>query len=385
MQHQASTLSRRSFLRATTVSSLPGFTLVAPSAVRGSQANSQLSVGLIGVGGRGTYDASIVHQDPRARITALCDLFDDQIERGKQKIGVQAPKVFKDFEQLLASPDIDAVIIATPPFEHPRMLEAAIQAGKHVYCEKPMGVDTEGCLRVIRAGRKADPKLCISVGFQQRYGPVYLEAYRRIQQGQIGELVNARAAWIAGDPFTRRPFSDPQTERLRNWFCYREYSGDFIVEQDCHNFDVLHWFLGSLPVRAVGWGGTKVRTSMELLDHLSLTFEWPNGLHVNFEANQITPRGFRRIGEEFTGTKGVITTSRAEMVHIRGENDIEVMKSQRDITFDALENFLERILTGKPENVAERSALSTMIAILGRTAIYAGREVTWRELFGIQA
>lgn len=382
-QDTTTSVSRRRFLQAS--SFVPSsFLIVHPSAVRGTQANSRIAVGLIGAGGRGTYDASIVHQDPRARITALCDLFDDQIERAIKRIGVQNPRIYRDFEQLLAS-DVDAVIIATPPFEHPRMLEAAIQARKHVYCEKPMGVDIEGCLRVIRAARKADPKLCISVGFQQRYGPVYLEAYRRIQQGQIGELVNARAAWIGGDPFTRRPYADPQIERIRNWFCYRELSGDFIVEQDCHNFDVLHWFLGSLPIRAVGWGGTKVRTSMELLDHLSLTFEWPNGIHVNYEANQITPRGFARVGEEFTGTKGVITTSRARMVHVKGEKDTEVMESKRDITYDALEAFLERIVTGNPENVAERSALSTMIAILGREAIYTGREVTWRGLFGIYA
>ena len=174
-----------------------------------------------------------------------------------------------------------------------------------------MGVDLEGAKRVIAAGRKADPKKCLSVGFQQRYGPVYLEAFKRIREGQIGELVNARGFWIANDPFTRHPYDDPKIEKLRNWFCYRDYSGDFIVEQDCHNFDVLHWFLDARPIRAVGYGGRKVRTSMEILDHLGLTFEFPNGIHVNFEANQLTPRGFSRVGEEFTGTKGSIATSRA--------------------------------------------------------------------------
>jgi myo-inositol 2-dehydrogenase/D-chiro-inositol 1-dehydrogenase len=376
-----SDVSRRKLLQGGGAFAAGSFSIVSPQAVRGSQANSKISVGLIGVGGRGSHDATITNADPRAQITALCDLFEDRIEAGIQKIKLQKPAVYKDFEKLLGS-SVDAVIIATPPFEHPRMLEAAIQARKHVYCEKPMGVDAAGCRRIIAAGRKADPKKCVSVGFQQRYGPVYLEAYKRIQAGQIGELANARGFWISGDPFKRVPYPDPKIEKLRNWFCYKDYSGDFIVEQDCHNFDVLHWFLGGLPLRAVGYGGTKVRTSMEILDHLTLSFEWPNGIHVNFEANQISPRGFSRVGEEFTGRTAVIATSRARMVHIRGPRDSETMESERDITYDAIEAFLGRILSGDVENVAERSALSTMIALLGRTAIYTKKEATWKGVFG---
>jgi predicted dehydrogenase len=381
MKHSDSVASRRSFLRKGGVAVAGAFTIVRPEAVRGSQANSKISVGLVGVGNRGSYDASIVNADPRARVTALCDLFDDRIEMGIQKIKAEKPTIYKDYEKLLAS-DVDAVLIATPPFEHPPMLEAAVDARKHVYCEKPMGVNVEGCRRVIQTGRRADPKKCISVGFQQRYGPVYLEGYKRIQEGQIGELVNARAFWIAGDPFKFIPYADPKVEKLRNWFAYRDYSGDFIVEQDCHNFDALHWFLGGLPIRVVGYGGRKVRTSMEILDHLSLCFEFPDGIHVNFEANQISPARFRRIGEEFTGRKAVIATSRARMVHTRGRNDVETMESKRDITYDAIEAFLGRIESGDVENVAERSALSTMIAILGRTAVYEEREVTWKGEYG---
>ena len=170
--------------------------ILSPQVVRGSQANSKISVGLIGSGGRGSYDAAMVNADPRARVTALCDLYDDRLERAAQQIKAPEAKLYKDFEKLLASPDIDAVVIATPPFEHPRMLEAAVEAGKHVYCEKPAGVDLEGVKRVIAAGRKCDPKKNISFGFQQRYGPVYLEAYKRFKEGQIGSLTNARGFWI---------------------------------------------------------------------------------------------------------------------------------------------------------------------------------------------
>lgn len=381
MSQRHSDVSRRNFLAGSAVAG--SFTIVKPQSVRGSQANSKVAVGLIGSGGRGSYDASIVHADPRAAVVALCDPFDDQIERAKQRIKVTNPKVFKTHEKLLADPGIDAVIIASPPFLHPEHLEAAVNARKHIYCEKPMGVDIEGCRRVIQVARRADPKKVISVGFQQRYGPVYLEAYKRLQRGDLGEVVTARGFWIANDPFTRRPFSDPKEEKLRNWFCYREYSGDFIVEQDCHNFDDLHWFLGGLPVRCVGRGGTKVRTTMDLMDNLSIIFEWPNNILVNFEANQLTPRGFSRIGEEYTGTKGTIETSRGKMVHHKSAADHETIDSKRDITFDAIEQFLGRILSGDVENVAERSAYSTMIAILGRTAIYSGHEQTWKGVFGL--
>jgi predicted dehydrogenase len=377
MPNPDSSVSRRGVLSG----GAAAFTILAPQTVRGTQANSRISVGLIGSGNRGTYDAGIVHADPRARITALCDRFDDRIEMATARLKLDKPAVYKEFEKLLASPSIDAVIIATPPFEHPRMLEAAIDAKKHVYCEKPMGVDAEGCRRVIRAGRRADPKKCVSVGFQQRYGPVYLEAFKRVKDGHIGTLATARGFWIANDPFQRKPYADPKEEKLRNWFCYRDYSGDFIVEQDCHNFDVLHWFLDGLPVRAVGYGGRKVRTTMEILDHLSLTFEWPNGVFVNFEANQLTPPGFSRVGEEFTGTKGTLATSRSRMVHYRGPKETDIIDSKRDITYDGIEQFLHRVQTGDVENAAERSALSTMIAILGRTAIYTAKEATWKAVF----
>ena len=192
MSESSPGLSRRQLIEKTGAALAAGFTIVRPESVRGSQANSKITVGLIGVGGRGQYDATIFNADPRARVTALCDLFDDRIEIGTQKIKIEKPAVYKDYEKLLAANDLDAVIIATPPFEHPRMLAAAIEARKHVYCEKPMGVDLEGVKKIIAAGRKADPKKNVSVGFQQRYGPVYLEAYKRIRAGQIGELVNAR-------------------------------------------------------------------------------------------------------------------------------------------------------------------------------------------------
>jgi myo-inositol 2-dehydrogenase / D-chiro-inositol 1-dehydrogenase len=374
-------VSRRDLLRSAGSAGAAVFTILPAAAVAGTQANSAISVGLIGAGNRGTYDASIVNADPRARITAVCDLFDDRIDPAVQKLKLQSPATYHDFEKLLGS-DVDAVVIATPPFEHPRMLGAAVQAGKHVYCEKPAGVDLEGCKKVMAIGRQAKASKCLFFGFQQRYGPVYLEAYKRLQQGDIGELVNARGFWIDTNPYQRVAYADPKVEKLRNWFCYRDYSGDFLIEQDCHNLDDLHWFLGSLPIRAVGYGGRKVRTTMEIYDHLSLSFEFPNGIHVNFEANQLCPPGFKKVGEEFTGTKGVLETSRMRLIHHKADTKLETIPSKRDITVDAFETFIARIQAGEGENMAEQSARSTMIGLLGRAAIYKGREATWKGEFG---
>ena len=353
-------------------------------------ANDRIGIGLIGCGDRGINalmkGAIPFKEQTNVEFRAVCDIWKQHREKAAEtskQANAGDPKQMAAYRELLAMKEIDAVIIATPPFEHPRMLEATVEARKHVYCEKPAGVDHEGCKRVMRAGKKMDPKKVLSFGYQQRYGPVYLEAYKRLQAGAIGDISTARAAWIANDPFTRRdyPGLDAKETELRNWFCYRKMSGDIIVEQDCHNFDVLHWFLGGLPVKAIGYSTRKVRTTMDIADNLSVVLEWPNNILVNFEANQLTPVGYRKIGEEFTGTKGTLVTSRQSMIHYTGRN-AETLASKRDITYEGIEQFLGRIISGDVENVAERSALSTMAAILGRTAMYDRKEVTWKGLYG---
>ena len=376
--------SRRSFLQTGAAAAAGAFTIVSPQSVRGTQANSKISVGLIGSGNRGSSDCKIFQDDPRAQVTALCDRFPDQFERAKKTIGLENPKTYTDFEKLLAAPDIDAVVIATPPYQHPANFEAAVQAGKHIYLEKPIGVDVEGCARALAASRKADPSKTIAVGFQARYSPAYLEAYQRIKNGDIGEIAVARGCHLVGDFYPkRRSFPNSEEERVRNWFTYRDLGGDFIVEQDCHNMDVLHWFLGGVPVSAIGRGGKKVRKDWDILDHISVIYTWPNGLLVSYEANQVTV-GTINAGEEFTGTKGLIKMTREGMVHSKGfkPSDREELPVKREITIDAIENFLGRIVSGNPENAIERSALSTCVGLLGREAIYTGREVTWQSYVG---
>ena len=350
-------ISRRNFIGKTGAAAT-GIAIVAPEAVRGSQANSKISVGLIGAGNRGSYDASMFHADPRARVTALCDLFDDRIETAIQKIKITGkPDVYKDFEKLLAS-NVDAVLIATPPFEHPRMLEAAIQARKHVYCEKPMGVDLAGVKTVIAAGRKRRPEEVhlgrlpaalrpgVSGGLQAHPG-----------RARSASSANARAFWIADDPFTRRPYPDPKIEKLRNWFCYQG------LLRRLHRRAGLPQLRRAalVPGRAAH---PRRRHGRHQGAHLDGDHGPPDALlrvprrhSRELRGQPVDARGLSsKIGEEFTGTKGVIATSRQRMMHIKGPRTIaRRIESKRDITIDGIEGFLTRVQTGNVENVAERS------------------------------
>jgi predicted dehydrogenase len=355
--------------------------LVPFQSLRGTAANNAVKVGLIGSGGRGTYDASIAAKDPNAHIEAICDLFDDRLQAAKSKIPAPGAKVFKDYKDLLAS-DVDAVIIATPVFLHPEMLEAAIKAGKHVYMEKPAGLDVAGCKRVMRAADGADRKLNISFGFQQRYGPVYLKAKQMLDSGTIGKIRGVHAQFIKGAVTGKEPVLPPprtQEEKIRQWTVWRDMFGDIIVETHCHNIDVMNWFMGAHPLKAYGSGGRTIEHRGDIMDHLNVTFDYPNNVQASFIASQIAPPFYRTNNERFVGENGVIETAREYWTYHLGKNPV-TEKSPRDITIDSIEAFLKRVSEGKPENTGVRSAESTLTAIMARMAIDLKREVTWEEM-----
>ncbi|MBI3698208.1 MAG: Gfo/Idh/MocA family oxidoreductase [Acidobacteria bacterium] len=367
-------LTRRHILQAATV--------VPFQTVRGAPANSAVTVGLIGSGGRGAFDASLLVKHTNARLVALCDIFDDRLERAKKSIPIADPKVYKNYHDLLAS-DVDAVIIATPVFLHPEHFEAAVKAGKHIYIEKPAGLDVGGCKRVIRAADSADRKLNITFGFQQRYGPGYRKAQQLVSSGGIGPIRMAHAHFIKG-VFTgdEKPSSPPSTyeEKIRQWHVWRDTFGDIIVETYCHSIDVLNWFLDGHPVKAYGAGGRTVEKRGDIMDHCDVTFTYRDSVQAVLTGAQLTPRFYRNVHEQFYGSKGVVETAREYWTHYRDRNDAVTEKEPRDITIDGLQEFVRRIQDGKPENTGVRAAESTLTAILGRMAIDLRREVTWEEL-----
>ncbi len=375
MEHLETALSRRNLVKAAAV--LPF------AAIRGTAANSAVKVGLLGAGGRGSRLASFVVQVPQAKLVALCDLFDEKIEAAKERIPVEAPRVYKDYREMLAS-DIDAVIIATPVFLHPEHLEAAIKAGKHVYVEKPAGVDVAGCKRVMKAADSARPGLNVSVGFQQRYGWTYRQAQSVLASGGLGQIRQAEAHFLKGpvtgnEPVGKRPVT--MLEKVREWKHWRDLYGDIIVETYCHSIDVLNWFLGDQhPVKAVGSGGRTIRKDGDMSDHVTVAYEYPNGIQATLVGSHITPPFFREVHERIYGSDSMIEMARHYWKHYRGPDDVAHAEPPRNIDHDSVEAFVLRVAEGKTENVGIRGAESTLTAILGRMAMDTGRTVTWEEM-----
>lgn len=354
---------------------------MSPQTALGSQANSAIRVGIIGCGSRGTYVGSLIARDDRVRFTALCDVRREQMDKAAPQLRAAQAARFADYREMLES-NVDAVLISSPVYLHPEHLEAAVLAGKHIYCEKPMGADVAGCLRVIRAAQKASPEQCLTVGFQCRYGPGYRKAGQMIAANAIGSIKMARSNWIASTGIGKRKRQPvpPEQEKLIYWGAWRQYSGDFIVEQDVHGVDVLNWFLGGPPLKAHGTGGRILRTYGDNLDHLNVTYTYPTGVQAVLTATQFGPNGYRVVSETFIGTEGVIELTRQSLWTYKNEKEQATEKIEKNITENAVEEFLERVIGKRPENTAVRSAESTLACLLGRLAIDSRREVTWTEM-----
>ncbi len=367
-------LSRRNLVRTAAI--------VPFAAVRGTAANSAVKVGLLGAGGRGTRLASFVVQVPQAKLVALCDLFDDRIEKARKTIPTEDARAYRDYREMLDS-DVDAVIIATPVFLHPEHLEAVVRAGKHVYMEKPAGVDVAGCKRVMRASDSARPGLNVTVGFQQRYGWTYQQAKSMLDDG-FGAVRQAEAHFLKGpisgnEPKRERPTT--MIQKVREWKHWRDLYGDIIVETYCHSIDVLNWFLGDRhPLRAVGSGGRTIRNDGDMSDHITVAYEYSGGVQATLVGSHITPPFFREVHERFYGPDAALETARHYWKHYRGRDDVVHEEPPRNIDHDSVEAFIRRVAEGKAENVGIRGAESTLTAILGRMAMDSGRTVTWEEM-----
>jgi predicted dehydrogenase len=356
--------------------------LVPFQAVRGSAQNSAIRVGLIGAGSRGSYTATTVNKDPRSKIVAICDVVDSQIDKAKTRIGAPDAKSYANFQDLLNDKNIDAVMIATPVYLHPEHFEAAVKSGKHIYMEKPAGLDVAGCKRVMRAADAADRKINITFGFQQRYGGVYVKAKQMLESGAIGKVREVHGEFLKFALEGNEPVMPPprnEKEKLEQWKLWRSTFGEVIVETYVHNLDAINWFLGAHPLKALGTGGRTVEKRGDLLDHLSVTYDYPDRVQMTFIGSQQTPRFFRSNRERYIGDKGFIETAREYWTYSTGGAPV-TEKSSQDITVDALAEFVRRVTEGKPENVGVRAAESTLTSILGQMAIDRKREVTWDEM-----
>ena len=390
----ASRLTRRALL-----STAAGLVVSAETACT-SKANSLINFGVIGLGRRGNYVGAHMARDPRARLAAICDIYDDRIEDGRGAIpGAGQVPAYKDLHEMLARPDLDAVLIATPVFLHPDHFEAAVKAKKHIYCEKPCAPSVAGVKQILAAGSHADPAKTIQFGFQQRFSPEYLRAQALLRQGRIGEVKLMMSYWILANmlmgPFAHK--LPPEEEKIRRWEFYRETSGGPIVEQDCHGVDAMNWFAGSHPLKAVGTGGLRYPLPYGnwTSDHHNITYYYPGGIEGHLTSvKERSVVSYRDVREMFFGSDGVLETARSYFKHfgtgprtaapndddLRDRSLLEHVVSKREITIDAVEAFFRRIVSGKPANMTNEAAESTLTCLLGRMAYETKREVTWDEL-----
>jgi len=393
----------RGITRREVVAGGTGTLLLQPGTVFSAAANSTVGVGIIGTGDRGQYVGGHMGRDGRARVAAICDIFDDRIEQARKKVpGAADAKVYKDYRRLLDDKNVDAVYIATPVYLHPEMFEAAVAAKKHVYCEKPAGTNVAGVMRLMRAGRRAEPDRTIQFGFQQRFSPEYRKAHELVAAGALGEPRIMMSFWILGGiPSLNAPAGPPwpklaeEERRIRLWTQWMELSGGDIVECDCHGLDTLNWFANAHPVKAVGQGGLRypIYYGDVTSDHYNIIFSYPNGAEGYLLSARSTC-GFRDVKEQFFGSKGVLETART-YYKLHGPiaasglaNDdklddtslIEKVPTKREITIDAVEAFFSSILEGKPRNMSQDAGISTLTSILGRMAYEFQREITWDEM-----
>lgn len=410
MNDHTSSETRRAFLGAA-----GGLLILKPGIVRGYQRNSAVRMGLLGCGGRGTGVAASFTTETTAQYVALADLFQEQTERSQQTINQAAAKKGKpgiDAKMLLHGPDaidkicaakdVDLIHIATPPYFHPAHFEAAVASGKHVYCEKPVGVDVPGVKRFQRAGAKG--KQSIAVGFQLRHATPYVQLAERVKRGDIGDIVCGLTNYYAGAiERPAWPNATPAERRLRNWVHDRVLSGDILVEQNIHLIDITNWLLNALPVKASGTGGRAGRTDAgDAWSHYNVNYTYPNGVDITLTSTQFI-KGAWDVAMRYFGSTGNAEMHYDAPVRITGANkwDFPGLGAPEQVTdaaaavagafkgalddADARKQnyFIDSIVSGKFVNETEQGATSTLSAILGRQAAYTGRPWTWDELMKV--
>ncbi len=368
--------------------------LLRPETVFGSQANSTVELGLVGCGGRGNWIAPLFIEHSGARFVAAADVIKSRLESTRNKLQVEPGRAYygPDAARELAESHVDAVVIMTPTYYHPAVAAAAVEAGKHVYCAKPIAVDVPSSKDFLATGRKAGSKhLSFWVDFQSRARPVFQEAVERMRRGDIGKIALAQVFYYAGRPWKDPdPSLDAGLRRMMVWFGDRKLSGDIIVEQNIHVIDMANWYLGAHPERAAGsggrtdWTGTS-NTLGDAYDHFAVTYWYPGGVHASFSSHQLNG-AFSDLCVRCVGVNGTADTHYGGLVRILSEHKDKVWTgAEKDDTFTGgcvtnIKTFVDAVRGGKPINNAPVAVESNLTAILGRTAAYRQSTVTWGDM-----
>lgn len=385
----ANGLTRRDFIKTASMASLAA-AVSGAGGLFAAGASETIRVGVIGCGGRGTGAAiDCMDAAPGVEVVALADLFADRVqsslarlkEKHADKVKVTPDRCFTGFDayqKVCALPDVNLIVTAAPPGFRPLHLKAAIEAGKHVFMEKPVAVDPVGVRSVIASSELAKQKgLAIVAGTQRRHQARYLEVMKRVRDGAIGEVVGGQCYWNQGELWVvkQTPQMTDMEWQCRNWLYFTWLSGDHIVEQHVHNIDVMNWAFGATPVKVMGMGGRQVRTAPEygnIFDHFAVEFEYPNGARVMSMCRQ-TPGCADRVEERIAGTKG----SAFGYGEISGPNAWKFEGDEVNPYVQEHADLIASIRAGKPLNEGKRIAESTLCAIMGRMSAYTGRAISW--------
>ncbi len=380
-------VSRRDFIRATTAAgATAAFTIIKPQSVRGTAANDAVTFVWVGAGGRGTADAKGLTA-AGGKIVAVADVFKDKLDAARQAFGVEESACLEGFDAYKKVLDLkaDAVILTTPPGFRPAEFNAAVAAGKHIFMEKPIAVDTWGCHSVLADAQTANTKkLSVVVGLQRRYSKAYQEAQQRIASGALGTIVSGRGFYLTGDvwkgkTWARSEFPDELHWMTKNWYYFRWLSGDLITEQNIHNLDACNWVLGGHPERANGYGGRKWRKYIgDIFDHFNVTYEYPGAVHLTFMSGQFCT--FHDSSEQILGNDGTFTNARGG-AKIEGKTPWEWTGGQDDASRNEYEAFIASVRDGTPRADAQHAVDGTFTTILGREAAYRRKEVEWKKLW----
>jgi len=372
-----------------------------PPILKGAPKGRKLRAGLVGCGNRGTGAAiNFISAGPDLEMIAACDVFQDKIDAFRKRFksfNLEVPEKncfagFDGYKKMMAIEDLDIVLLATPPRFRPEHLLEAILNKKHVFMEKPAAVDPVGIRSIIATAKKAEALgLCIVTGTQRRHQEDYIETYKRVQAGAIGRLTSAKAFWNQEHVWFRMREEgwDDMTYMVRNWnnFCW--LCGDHILDTHVHNIDVVNWFMGKTPIRAIGNGGRHRRLTGDQYDFFNIDFDYGNGVNSHSYCRQIDSCA-NGTGELVMGTEGYTNCVNTiwdlngkikwQFEYPKDENGNAMSQLKIPAYVQEHMHLVHAIRKGEYVNQAEQTALSTMTAIMGRTAAYTGQQVTWEEI-----
>ena len=396
--------TRRSFVKTAGAAAAASAAIGFPSVTFGAPNDKKLKIGVVGTGGRGGGAMlNALAADDNVELFAMGDLY--RVEAEKKLEMVRKSPIAKDklaegldgrifdgidsYKKVIDS-GVDVILLTTPPGFRPTHFKAAIDAGIHAFVEKPCATDIAGVKDFLETAKLAESKgISVLCGFCYRYSEQGRALFERLHDGAIGDIVSVHSIYNAGPvkampEASSRPDGMSDTEwQISNWYNFPWLSGDGIVEQGCHNFVRLAWaFYDSYPIAAVGTGGrTRPNNDGAIYDHFSITYEYANNAHAHVEWRQYLD-SYNFTGDTYYGTKGIAKfgTSSAEIL---GENAWNWRKPRTPKSMYDLEHeeFFAAIRSGNRKDDAAWIGHSTTVAILGRTACYSGKRITWEDMW----